>query len=88
MRRTTTTALQALVLLNNPFVISQAKLFAERVEKSVEDVDGRVDLAYRLAFARRPDDEERALASELVRAHGLFHLCRMLFNASEFLYVE
>jgi len=88
VRRTTTTALQALVLLNNPFVISQAKLFAERVEKSVEDVDGRVDLAYRLAFARRPDDEERALASELVRAHGLFHLCRMLFNASEFLYVE
>jgi hypothetical protein len=88
VRRTTTTALQALVLLNNPFVISQAKLFAERVENGAEDVGGHVDLAYRFAFARLPDGEERRFASEFVTHHGLFQLCRMLLNASEFLYVE
>jgi hypothetical protein len=89
VRNTTLTALQALVLLNDPFMVRQANLFADRLRTArAGDPAGQVDLAYRLAFGRPPTDEERAAVVEHVRKHGLPTACRVLFNTSEFVFID
>ena len=87
-RNSSTTALQALNLLNSRFLTQQAGLFAERLEKDAGgDVEAQVRRGFRLAFQREPSAEEMAAAVKLVREHGLAALCRALLNANEFLYV-
>jgi Protein of unknown function (DUF1553)/Protein of unknown function (DUF1549)/Planctomycete cytochrome C/NPCBM/NEW2 domain len=87
-RNRTTTALQALALLNNPFVLQQSKYFAERLRSAAESPAEQVRLAYHLAFAREPSDQEAAEASEFIDQHDLAELCHLLLNASEFVYVD
>src|SRR5213080_210670 len=84
-RTTSTTALQALNLLNSRFVLQQAKFFADRLEReSGKDVDQQVRHGFRLAFQRDPSVPEVAASTRLVRDHGLMAFCRALFNANEF----
>ena len=86
-RNTSTVAPQALTLMNNPFVLGQASLFARRIEELASyDVDRQVDLAYRTALARAPAGEEAALARQLVAGGSLEDLTHVIFNLSEFLY--
>jgi hypothetical protein len=88
-RNISTTALQALNLLNGPFMVQQAGLLAERLKREAGDDDDRqIHLAMRLAFGRAPDDDELAAARKLITEHGLAIFCRALFNANEFLYLN
>ncbi len=88
-RTTSTTVLQALNLYNSRFVQAQAGSFADRVRHEAgDDTDKQVTLAFRLAFGREPTAKEREGALPLMRDHGLPALCRALFNANEFLYVD
>ena len=88
-RNASTTPLQALNLLNSPFVLEQAGFFAERVEREAgEGVADRVERVFRLAFQRPPTRTELAAAVKLVEAHGLPALCRAVLNANEFLYAD
>ena len=86
-RNVTTTALQSLALLNDEFVLRQADRFAQRMEEDAAPED-RVARAFAAAFQRAPTAAERAAAEELVRRQGLAELCRRLFNANEFVYVD
>jgi hypothetical protein len=88
VRNTTLTALQALALLNDPFMVRQAEYFAERVKKMSDDPDKQIDMAYRLAFGRLPKAEERTALAAYAKKHGLANLCRLLFNANEFVFVD
>ncbi|MCI0641391.1 MAG: DUF1553 domain-containing protein [Gemmataceae bacterium] len=88
VRNTTLTALQALALLNNPFMVAQAEHFAERVRKLSAEPAGQVDAAYRLAFGRPPSQEETQALTAYIRRHGLANACRLLFNANEFVFVD
>src|SRR5205814_7454435 len=54
VRNTTLTALQALALLNDPFMFKQAELFAERLRRINPQVHRQIETAYRLAFGRLP----------------------------------
>jgi hypothetical protein len=88
-RHRSTTALQALNLLNSPFALEQSQLAAKRLETETPgDVAQQVRRAFWNTFQRSPDVEELAAAIELVAEHGLGSLCRALFNANEFLYIE
>jgi len=88
-RSTTTTPLQALVLLNNSFLLRQARELAQKVERDSGSLPVReVDLAYRRAFGRPPNAGEHERALAFLREHGVFALCRVLLNASEFVYVR
>jgi hypothetical protein len=88
-RVSTTTALQALSLLNGAFIADQAGFFAERLrrEASGSDVSAQVNLAFRLAFGRAPKAQEISSSVELIGRQGLKVFCRALLNANEFLYV-
>jgi mono/diheme cytochrome c family protein len=57
-RASSTVAPQALLLMNNAFVLEQARFFAERVARGAPDPAARIALAWELAFGRRPDAEQ------------------------------
>jgi cytochrome c553 len=86
-RDSTTTALQALSLLNGPFIVQQSNAFAERIKKDAGETSGlQIQRAFTLAFGRPPRAEEKTAAEALIKADGLAALCRALMNANEFLY--
>ena len=88
-RNVSTVPTQALTLLNNPFVVGQARLFAERVEQAApNDVAGQIDLVYRIALTRPPTAEEAAIARQLVDDRSLVDLAHVMFNLNEFLYLR
>jgi hypothetical protein len=57
-RMLSTTPLQALFMMNDPFVHKQADAFAVRVGLAYADDAQRIDYAYRLAFGRKPSADE------------------------------
>ncbi len=86
-RTRSTTPLQALNLLNSGFMMQQAGLLAERLEKEAgPDAKAQVRRAFALAFQREPDRAEVNASVKLIRAQGLPVFCRALFNANEFVY--
>ena len=87
-RNRTTTALQALALSNNEFMLRQARHLATRVENEGGPGVAGVDRAFALAFQRPPGESERQAAVALVNEQGLFALCRALLNANEFAYLD
>jgi hypothetical protein len=67
-RAVTTTAPQALNLLNDRAILLSAQSFAGRVLKEAgADVNAQIAAAYRLAFSREPDAGERKLAMDFLR---------------------
>jgi hypothetical protein len=82
------TALQALALLNDPFMVKQAGFFAQRVRKLSGGAPEQIEAAYRLAFGRLPRKEEKAALADYARKHGLANACRLLFNANEFVFID
>jgi hypothetical protein len=71
MRTTSTTALQALFLMNDPFVHQRVQGFAGRLLSERADDAGRIERAYQLALGRPATDDEQAEAKDyLARAHA------------------
>ena len=82
-------ALQALAFLNNGFMTTQARHFAERVEREAgSDLTNQVDLAILLALGRPATAEELAALVPLTEAHGLANTCRAILNLNEFSFVD
>jgi hypothetical protein len=88
-RSVTTTPLQALTMMNNPFTERMARSFAGRVTREAgDDAADQVLLAYKLAFGRKPTEVEAIRTAKVVRESGLKAVCWALLNASEFVYVK
>jgi hypothetical protein len=88
-RNVSTVPTQALTLLNNPFVVRQAELLAERLIKEAPgDLAKQIDLGYQYALARPATDLERSLALETAKTRSLVDFTHVLLNLSEFLYVR
>src|SRR5215216_6544409 len=68
IRTASTTPLQALYLLNDPFVHEQSRRFAQRLLAERCEDSERLRLAYTLAFARPPESDETADALEFLGA--------------------
>lgn len=88
-RSITTTPQQALGLMNNAFVWRQADALTVRVRKEAgDDVTGQTQRVFRLLLGREARADEVGPAGELVKMHGLRHLCWVLYNSSEYLYLR
>ena len=62
---------QALILMNDPFVIQQAELWARRVLKEKElTPEQRIKMMYVTAFARPPRDNELAAGIQFIELQG------------------
>jgi hypothetical protein len=88
-RESSTVAPQALAMLNSEFTLAQAEKFASRIQKQAgEDPATAVDVGWRLAFGRLPTAEERQTAIDYLVRNSLPRLCLLMFNMSEFIYVD
>jgi hypothetical protein len=88
-RNISTVPTQALTMLNDPFVLRQAKLFADRLrEAAPNDPARQLDLAYRIALSRPPTVEESRLAADFLEKRGLEDFAHVLFNLNEFVYLR
>lgn len=88
-RGVTTTPLQALELMNNPFIQRQAVYLAERAMQSTNnDLVASIDAVYELAVGRKPGKDEADRAVAAAKERGLSSVCWALFNSTEFIYVR
>lgn len=72
-RNSATVATQSLLLMNSRFIVSQSEEFAKRVRNEAgTNLSEQVQLAWRLAFARRPHDEEVRESVEYLETQAEF----------------
>jgi hypothetical protein len=70
--------------MNSEWTYQQAVRFAARLGASKDPVGD----AWQLALGRAPDPAERARAQQYLSRNSLDRLCLLVFNMSEFLYVN
>ncbi|MCG3163469.1 MAG: hypothetical protein JMDDDDMK_04896 [Acidobacteria bacterium] len=81
--------LQALALLNNGFMVTQARHFAERLQRErPNDLARQIERAHWLAFGRAPTAAERKKFIAFAQSYGLPNLCRALLNLNEFAFAD
>ncbi len=86
VRERSTTAPQALVLLNSDLTAEAAQALEKRLECLSSESAVRLQLAYRLILSRWPSEEELARARRFLEKSPATELYRALFNMNEFLY--
>ncbi len=88
-RRISTTAIQSLAMLNGRLVAEESQHFAARLETEAgRDSRDQIALAFRLAFSREPSTAELHRYNDFAESEGLAAVCRVLFNANEFVHVD
>ncbi|HUG70460.1 MAG TPA: PSD1 and planctomycete cytochrome C domain-containing protein [Pirellulaceae bacterium] len=89
-RDTTNVPVQALYLMNSPFVQARAKSLAARITNEVEGDQQRMQLAFSLCFSREPDADELQIAREFFGPAStadeelLTSYCQALLSTAEF----
>ncbi|MDA0283572.1 MAG: DUF1553 domain-containing protein, partial [Planctomycetota bacterium] len=95
---------QALILMNDPFVVQQAELWAKRtLSLPAESADVRINSLYETAFSRPATPEEIQDDVEFLKAQAAAYdsaadwqsdvrawkdLCHVLFNVKEFVFLK
>jgi hypothetical protein len=103
-RNSSAVVLQSLTMMNDEFVLEQAKHMARRVASRAGDaLEQRIEQAFWLALGREPNSQERDWSQEFLTTErdrllgvsstqaeheSLISFCHVLMNTSEFLYVE
>ena len=95
-RVSNTSALQALYMMNDAFVETQANALAARVSLAEETAAARLRLAYRLLYSRTPTPVEMQMGlsylqkarSETGAQSAWTGLMRVLLSSNEFFYVD
>jgi hypothetical protein len=99
-RESSTVPLQALFLMNNPFVHEQARGLGRRMTAAAADDAGRIAFGCEAAWGRPPSAEEIDAARDYLRryreaaggveqpAEAWASLARVLLGANEFIYVD
>ncbi len=88
-RPRSTTPVQSLGFFNSPFVNRQAEFFADRIRQEAgDDRYAQVDRAFSIAFSRPASPTERERLAALANDHGLEQVCRVIFNSSEFAFLQ
>ena len=85
----TTTPLQALTMMNHQFTLDMAGSLAHKVQSAGKfDLENQVAEVIKVAYQRKPENDEIARTKQLIRDHGLRALCRAILNSSELIYLD
>ncbi|MCI0743861.1 MAG: DUF1549 and DUF1553 domain-containing protein [Verrucomicrobia subdivision 3 bacterium] len=87
-RNVSMTALQALAMLNNHFMVRQSEHLAERLGRMETKLDRQINLLYELALGRPPRPDELRDVADYTWKHGLANACRVILNSNEFMFVN
>jgi hypothetical protein len=88
VRSQTLTALQALALWNDLFMLRQSQEFAHRLERQSAGIRPRIVAAFNLALGREPNRSEVDSLAAYAIKHNLADACRVLFNTNEFVFID
>ncbi|MBI1347995.1 DUF1553 domain-containing protein [bacterium] len=86
-RSRSTTPLQALNLLNSPFTLQVADLFAQRLQREANTQPEQIQWAYELCFGRSASADEVAQATDFITATDLQQFARAMLNANELVFL-
>ena len=88
-RSRSTTPLQALNLFNSPFMLQQAQLLADRLQRDCGDAQGKqIARAFWLCYGRDPGTAELSDSKDFIAAEGITAFCRAMLNSNEFVFIE
>jgi hypothetical protein len=87
-RTSSMTALQALSMLNNRFIVRYSEHLAQRIAREEADPLKRIDRLYELTCGRPATPEEVDAVSAYANKHGLANACRLVLNSNEFMFVN
>jgi hypothetical protein len=87
VRNVSMTALQALAMWNNAFVLRQSEHLAGRLKKS-GNTRAQIKLLYQLALNREPTRAELKDLTAFADKEGLASACRVILNSNEFIFVN
>jgi len=87
-RSSSVTALQALSLLDNRFVVRQSEHLANRLEHEAPTLPAQLRLLFQHVLLRDPSDDELTRWQTYTQRHGLANACRMMVNTNEFVFVN
>ena len=92
---------QSLILMNNPFVMSQAKLWAERINKDRNpSVDDKIDAIFEAGIGRLPSEKQRSMLHAFIRQQAELYksdqndlrvwtdVCHTVINMKEFIFLN
>jgi cytochrome c553 len=88
VRSASVTALQALALLNDKFMVRQAEHIAARLGREQSGLSEQVKSLFLLILNREPTPREASAVGEYAARHGLANACRVLLNSNEFVFVD
>jgi hypothetical protein len=87
-RGETLTPLQALALMNNPFMVRMYENMATDLERASKDPKTQINLIYRRALSRDATAPEVDVIVAYAQKHGLANACRLVLNLNEFIFVD
>jgi hypothetical protein len=87
-RETSATALQALAMLNNRFMVRQTQHVAASLESICGGLNAQIAELFLRAYGRPVTNRELEDVTGYASQHGLANACRVVINSSEFLFVQ
>jgi len=95
----TTVPTQALLLMNNEYVLARSRDFARRlIQVAPDSFDAQLDWGIKLALSREVENDERELYTQFYKQQlelrtgdheqALTDLCQVIFNLNEFIYIN
>jgi hypothetical protein len=88
VRGTSMTALQALAMLHDKFVVRMSEQLAERAAKRSRDLAEQIRGVYMDTLLRQPTGPELQAVMDYTRKHGLANACRLILNCNEFMFMN
>ena len=87
-RSTSVTALQALSMMNDAFLVRYSEHLAGRLKTMNTASSEQIDALYRLVHGRPPTTDEGKAVGGYAARHGLHNACRLVLNSNEFMFVN
>jgi hypothetical protein len=88
VRNASVTALQALSMLNDKFIVRQTEHIAQRAALQSSELEKQVVALYQLVLGRAPTPKEAKAVGAYAVRNGLANACRVLLNCNEFVFVD
>ncbi|MFH1299937.1 MAG: PSD1 and planctomycete cytochrome C domain-containing protein [Planctomycetota bacterium] len=87
-RLETLTALQALSLLNDHFMVSMSAFYARKIKEESTDLSTQIQLAFKTTLGRPPEQAELDILQTIGTQYGIENVCRLIFNSNEFIFID
>ena len=87
---------QFLFMMNSRFMLDRAKALADRLQKTENDQQGRITLAYKLLYGRQPTERELQTATSYLQSESppdgelnrWQQYCQVLLSSNEFMFIR